>query len=830
MDERFSADQELIAENAALTQRVLDLERSAAEVSAYRVGVPGSRQVGVLFSDITLHTQTGERRAQDRGLLAILHLVGIPIFVKDNNHRFVLANRACCELFGLEEANVIGKTLAEHIPEHEMQHSFAVDQEVLDTGIPSVCEEPLTISNVVRTVVTKKTRFIDESGNRFLVGSIHDITGRKEVEGALVQSQETARRRLSEIEQIYAYSPIGLFVFDRDYRFLRINEYMAAINGCSVADHVGKTLDDIVPDLAGFLKEVYRPIFERGEPVLNVKIHGRTSSDANERDWIGSYFPLKSDTGEVIGLAAAVLEITAQMRAEHAQQRLADIVEKSLNEIYVFACDTLTFSYVNQSARDNLGYALQEMTALTPLDLKPEFTELSFRLLLQPLLAGERKRLEFETLHRRKDGSVYPVAIQLQLVVIADERVFVAVIADITERRQAEADKAALRTQLQQAQKLEAIGRLAGGVAHEFNNMLCVILGFTEMAMEQVDPDQPLHSDMAHIRTAATRAADVTSELLAVARKQIIVPSVLDLNEIVAGTMKMLGRVIGENIQVTWQPAADLWPIKADPTQIGQVVTNLCLNARDAISDTGHVTIETGNTTIDAADCAVHPAAVPGPYVCLVVSDDGCGMDQETLAQVFEPFFTTKDVGKGTGLGLQVVQGIVLQHGGFFTVSSEPGVGTTFRMYFPRHAEKTVEMVPPAAVALPHARGDTILVVEDEPALLEMTARLLEREGYTVLAALSTGEALRLAREHADEIHLLLTDVLMPEMNGQDLARRVVALRPKVRSLFMSGYSDAIIAERGVLVDAESFLQKPFTAHALAVTVRQILDRDQPRL
>jgi len=401
---------------------------------------------------------------------------------------------------------------------------------------------------------------------------------------------------------------------------------------------------------------------------------------------------------------------------------------------------------------------------------------------------------------------------------------------DITERTRAEADKTTLRTQLQQAQKLASVGRLAGGVAHEFNNMLGVILGCTGIVLDRVDLGQSLQDDLEEIRTAATRAADVTRELLAFARKQVIVPRVLDLNETVAGTMKMLGRLIGENVQITWQPAAGLWPIKADQTQIDQILVNLCLNARDAISNTGHLTIETGNTTLDAADCADNPDAVPGPYAFLVASDDGCGMDQETLAQAFEPFFTTKNVGKGTGLGLSVVHGIVLQHGGFVTVSSEPGVGTTFTIYFPRHAETTVAVVQPATVAAPDARGETILVVEDEPALLKLTARLLERRGYTVLAAPSPGEALRLAREHAGEIHLLLTDMLMPEMNGRDLARQFVALRPKVRALFMSGYADATIAENGVLAGAAGFLPKPFTAHALAIAVRQGLDRNQPRL
>ena len=403
----------------------------------------------------------------------------------------------------------------------------------------------------------------------------------------------------------------------------------------------------------------------------------------------------------------------------------------------------------------------------------------------------------------------------------------VVVFSDITERQRAEEEKAKREAQLQHSQRLESIGRLAGGVAHEFNNMLSVILGYTELALERVDPAQPVHADMEKIRAAATRSADVTRQLLAFARRQTIALGVLDLNETVAGTLKMLGRLIGEHIRINWQPAADLWLVKADPAQVVQVLINLSLNARDAISGTGHLTIKTGNATLDAADCAVHPGTLPGQWVGLAVSDDGCGIDAGTLANLFEPFFTTKDVGRGTGLGLASVQGIVVQHGGFVTVSSTLTVGTTVRIHLPRHTGTPIETRPRAAVDWPQARGETILVVEDEPAVLDLTALLLEKRGYTVLAAPSTGEALRLAREHAGEIHLLLTDVLMPEMNGRDLSRQIVELRPKVRSLFMSGYTADLIAEQGVVVATGSLIQKPFTALALAAMVRQVLDAEQ---
>jgi nitrogen-specific signal transduction histidine kinase/CheY-like chemotaxis protein len=401
---------------------------------------------------------------------------------------------------------------------------------------------------------------------------------------------------------------------------------------------------------------------------------------------------------------------------------------------------------------------------------------------------------------------------------------FQGIARDITARKQAEAEKARLEGQLLQAQKMESVGRLAGGVAHDFNNMLGVILGHTEMALDHVDASDPICADLREIRTAAERSADLTHQLLAFARKQTVAPMVLDLNQVVEGMLKMLERLIGEDVALTWRPTADLWPVMMDPSQVDQILANLCVNARDAIADVGRITIGTARSTLDEASCADHLGFVPGEYVVLTVSDDGCGMEKETMAHLFEPFFTTKGLGKGTGLGLATVYGIVKQNNGFISVSSEPARGSTFTIYLPRY-EGTGERegMRGAAASTPSGR-ETILLVEDEPAILKLTTAMLERQGYRVIGENTPGAAIRRAREHAGEIHLLMTDVVMPEMNGRDLARNLLSLYPHVKRLFMSGYTADIIAHHGVLDDGVYFIQKPFSRKDLAAKVREALD------
>ncbi len=385
-----------------------------------------------------------------------------------------------------------------------------------------------------------------------------------------------------------------------------------------------------------------------------------------------------------------------------------------------------------------------------------------------------------------------------------------------------------LEEQFRQAQKMESVGRLAGGVAHDYNNMLGVILGYTEMAIDKVTPSDPIHEDLQEVLQAARRSAEITRQLLAFARKQTISPKVIDLNETVEGMLKMLRRLIGEDIDLAWLPKGKLWPIKMDPSQLDQILANLCVNARDAILDVGKITIETERVTFDQAYCDDHSGFVSGDFVMLAVSDDGCGMDQDTREKIFEPFFTTKGVGQGTGLGLAMIYGIVKQNNGFINVYSEPDKGTTFRIYFPRDGGEISEIDKVSSEDILPGHGETILIVEDDGGILNLSRTMLEKMGYVVLTANSTGEAMRLAEAHAGNIRMLLTDVVMPEMNGHDLAEKLMKLNPNLTVLFMSGYTANVIAHRGVLDKGVSFIQKPFSMKDLSVRVHETLGQITP--
>jgi signal transduction histidine kinase/CheY-like chemotaxis protein len=406
-----------------------------------------------------------------------------------------------------------------------------------------------------------------------------------------------------------------------------------------------------------------------------------------------------------------------------------------------------------------------------------------------------------------------------------DEEAFAGTLAGMAAQVIFNAEHRRLTSQLRQAQKMESVGRLAGGVAHDFNNMLGVILGHVELAMGRIEAADPVHRDLDRIRDSAMRSADLTRQLLTFARKQIISPKVMDLNQAVDSTLIMLRRLIGENIHLVWQPGQGLWPVKMDPSQIDQILANLCVNARDAISGVGTVTIQTGRKTLDQVYCDRHPGFVPGEYVQLSVADDGAGMDQETQKNLFEPFFTTKELGKGTGLGLATVYGIVKQNNGFINVYSEPGMGAVFRIYLPRHIATDRESVPEKQdpVTPVPAGSETVLLVEDEPSILEVTKLMLESLGYEVLSADTPGRAVTLAETH-EAIHLVLTDVVMPEMNGRDLAGRLCAMHPNLKCLFMSGYTADVIAHHEVLDKGVHFLQKPFSKEELAARVRSALD------
>jgi PAS domain S-box-containing protein len=424
---------------------------------------------------------------------------------------------------------------------------------------------------------------------------------------------------------------------------------------------------------------------------------------------------------------------------------------------------------------------------------------------------------------QRKDGIKIPMYLTASPLTIDGRTYFVGIGIDITERKRSEEEKNKLQNQLLQSQKMESVGRLAGGVAHDFNNMLGVILGHAELAMEQVELASPIYDDLLEIRKAAQRSADLTRQLLAFARKQTISPKVLDLNDTVSGMLKMLHRLIGEDIHLAWLPGDHLWPIKMDPSQIDQLLANLTVNARDAIQGVGKITIQTSNATIDETYAQSRPDCTPGDYVMLSVSDTGCGMDSETRAHLFEPFFTTKNIGQGTGLGLATVYGIVKQNGGMIDVYTEPGRGSNFKICLPRTGSATEAAGAEAGQQAPLGT-ETVLLVEDEEQILNLGQRILQQHGYTVLAAGLPEQALELAQLHPGPIHLLVTDVVMPGMNGLELWERVSVTRPEMRCLFMSGYTADVIAHQGVLENDVEFLEKPFRAKAFAAKVRAVLD------
>jgi len=404
---------------------------------------------------------------------------------------------------------------------------------------------------------------------------------------------------------------------------------------------------------------------------------------------------------------------------------------------------------------------------------------------------------------------------------------FACIFADITERKRAEAERERLQAQLAQSQKMESVGRLAGGVAHDFNNMLSVILGHTELAIDSVAPGQPIHQDLTEILTATRRSAELTRQLLTFARKQTVNPRPLVLNDVVEGMLKMLQRLIGEDIDLVWHPADEAWLVEVDPGQVDQMLVNLCVNARDAIDEGGRIAIRAGTTTLSDADCSGRDDFRPGEYVTLVVEDDGCGMSREILARACEPFFTTKPVGKGTGLGLASVYGAAQQNGGFVTIDSVPTQGTTVTIFLPRHGGEAVPYGSDGAGKPDRpANHETILLVEDEPAILTLNTTALRRLGYRVIAASSPKQALQVADEHDGDIDLVITDVIMPEMNGRDLVETLQARRPRLKRLYMSGYTDDIIAQHGVLDPGVPFLQKPYSMRDFASNVRSVLDDD----
>ncbi len=642
------------------------------------------------------------------------------------------------------------------------------------------------------------------------------------------RAEETLRVRNRYIDTVLANAPIGFAVNTiHDGKVVFVGDKFEELYGVPRGSLRG---------VEDFFAKVYRDA-EFREKIRARILADIASGDAARMRW--EDIPLLEASGEKRYITAinipvldqdlmvsTVQDVTARHRAEErlqeSEQRFRLLVEQAADGFELTDAEGRLID-VNGATCRQLGYSKEELLRLGVKDIDPVVSRETYAARFQELVNGDS--LIFETTHRRRDGTTFPVEINTSVIRLGDELRALTLVRDISDRKREEQEREKLQGQLAQAQKMESIGRLAGGVAHDFNNMLEVILGNTELALNGLPASSALREGLQEVAAAAQRSAELTRQLLAFARKQTIAPRVLDLNEAVGGILSMLRRLIGEDIDLAWIPGAGLWKVKVDAAQIDQVLANLCINARDAIAGVGRVTIETAKAAFDQAYCAHHPGFTPGQYVLLAVSDDGRGMSKEVLEHLFEPFFTTKELGKGTGLGLATVYGIVRQNEGFINVYSEPGRGTSFKIYLPRHANGPEAGAEAEQSKAPPRGTETVLLVEDEKMILKLGTSILGFLGYQVLAAPTPGEALALAARHQGPIHLLITDVVMPEMSGKELSEKLAVLRPETRVLFTSGYTANTIAHHGVLEEGVQFLQKPFSISGLATKVREILDR-----
>ena len=632
------------------------------------------------------------------------------------------------------------------------------------------------------------------------------------------QTSETVRRQALTMES----AADGISIIGENGQHIYANSAFAQMMGYESPDAM----------LGLHWQEIYDPgdvrLWREGvREALNTQ--GRWFGQISLRRRDGTLLPVEMSVASLPNGVTACIghDISARKEAEkarvEAESKFRMLIEQVAAISYIAELGTKgQWLYVSPQIEAITGYSAEEW--LTQSQEWMRHVPPEDHPVIEAAEAGALRGQRFQAEYRiaKKDGSVVWVSDTAVVVPGSDSHpVMEGIIVDITERKQ-------LETQLQQSRRVEAVGRLAGGIAHDFNNLLTIIRGYTELALQRPGIPPEMRADVMQVENAAERASVLVRQLLAFSRRQVLQPKIIDLNSIVVGLEKLLGRLIGENIQMVTRCAPDVGSVKADPSQVEQVIMNLVVNARDAMPKGGRLTVETLNVELDFTYARDHVTVKSGPYVMLAVSDTGIGMSPETMAHIFEPFFTTKGGGQGTGLGLSTVYGIVKQSGGYIWVYSEPGQGTAFKVYLPRVEEKAENKPEPATAPATKKGNETILLVEDEEAVRDLACMVLSAKGYTILRAENWREAEHLCTTHAAEIHLLLTDIVMPGLGGRELARRILVRRPRTRVLYMSGYTDSVLAQGGVLEEDVSFLQKPFTPAVLAQKVREVLDLPVP--
>ncbi len=780
----------------------------------------GGKIIGsvVVFRDRTTE-QKAQAEIQKTRLLAetIVNTLNEALLVLDSKRQVLSANEAFYKIFKITdtESEVIGKSIFQI---NKGLFNFSELRKLMaEISSETIAKDHFTIKHNFKQLGNRIISFNirkvhnKESQMDLLLLAMEDITDKIKFEEALRESEEKYRLIVEN-----AYDGIEITQNDR---IMFCNTRFAKMLGYTREELKNIPFNKVFSEKG--LEELYarHRLREKGEPVPK---HFETT--------------LKKKDGSVINVEisyeiinyqgkpatfAIIRDITGKKRAQLERERLITAIEQA-GEIVVITDPDGRIQYVNPAFQKITGFVKEEVLGQNPRILKSGKHDKAFyERLWSTINKGEI--WQGRIINKRKDGELFTEDLTISPVKDAQGNIinFVSVGRDVTQQL-------ILEQQFLQAQKMESVGRLAGGVAHDYNNMLTVILGNAQLGMSKLEEGNLFYDYFSKIHAAASRSAEITKQLLGFARKQTIEPKVLDLNITIKNMLKMLRRLIGEDIDLVWLPQANLWNVKMDPSQIDQILMNLVVNARDAIRGIGKITIEAENKVLDEMYCKGHAGFKPGEFVRLTISDNGCGIEKEILNKIFEPFFTTKEKEKGTGLGLATVYGIVKQNNGFINVYSEIGKGTSFRIYLPKYEgdERVVQNLPQKEI--PAGRGESILIIEDDPAILEFSQNLLKELGYRVQATTNAKQALQLVRKSKDKFDLVLTDIIMPEMSGKEVAKRIQKMISSIKILFMSGYTANAIAHHGVLDEGVNYIQKPFSVHDLALKVRQILDEVEP--
>lgn len=774
---------------------------------------PQNLQAGVTFTalDITERTRAAEalKESEEKFSLAFDASPDAVNINRLEDGMYVEINKGFTDLTGFTREDIIGMTSAEIDIWHDLTDRSRLVESLRTSGYSENLEAKFRRKDGSLTTALMSARVISLNNVPHIISITRDI-------GELKRAEQEILSQKKLFETMFNAMSDAIVITDTKRRIQLINKGLETTFGYRQEELIGKTTEVLYVS-----PEEY---FETGKAVFNNESPRPTSfyttlyKDKFGRSFPGETFGTKLfDNKNIwIGNLGIMRDITKRKQDEADLERLRVAIEQAGEVIVITDADGI-IQYTNPAFEKVTGYTLDEAYLQNPRILKSGLQDEAFyKELWETISSGQT--WTGRMVNKSKDGSLYTEKATISPVFNAVGYIinYVAIKRDITAQLKLEA-------QYIQAQKMESVGRLTGGVAHDFNNILAIIIGYTEMALEQVKPTEKLHADLGKIYDAAIRSADIVRQLLAFSRKQTIAPKVLDLNKTVAGTLTMLHRLIGEDIDLKWKPTANLAPVLIDPSQLDQILANLCVNARDAIDGVGKVTIETDFVTLDQEYCDNHLGFRPGEYVKLSVSDSGCGIEKDIINKIFEPFFTTKGT-SGTGLGLSTVFGIVKQNNGFVNLYSEVNEGTTFKIYLPAQKGETVWIAGTMLENPEMSHGETILLVEDDKTILEMGVTMLERMKYRVLTANSPTEALRIAKEYTGKIDLLITDVIMPEMNGKALSHQLLALSPDLKVMYMSGYTANVIAHHGILDKGIHFLQKPFSRKELSKTIREVLE------